>query len=177
MVIPPVLCVAGTGDSGKTHLLERLVGRLTGEGLRVGAAKHCHHIDPGSLGKDSDRLAQAGARPAVAAADSGVEVRSACPDETSEGKGDSERRKAAGPALLDLVTVFCRDCDLVLAEGYSRSVHDKILLAGGDGPDRRRTVESVQLVVGGFHVAFNGGLGGVDNVALELILVKAAHIA
>ena len=162
-MIPPVLCVAGPGGSGKTHLLERLIRRLTGEGLRVAAIKHCQHIDRTSPGKDSDRLARAGACPAVAVADNGVEIRSACSGETIEGNSDSERRRPAGSALLDLVTVFCSDCHLVLAEGHSRSVYDKILLDGRDGPDGRRTFESVRLVVGGSKADGRGTQPGRDD--------------
>jgi molybdopterin-guanine dinucleotide biosynthesis protein A len=114
--IPPILCVIGHSGSGKTHLLERLIGRLAGEGLRVAAVKHCRHVDRRASGKDSDRLSRAGASPAIAAGGGAVDV---------NGGGE--------PLLPDLVAAFCRDCDLVLAEGYRRSVHDKVAVRAGDG--------------------------------------------
>ncbi len=133
MVVPPVLCVTGRSGSGKTLLLERLIPPLTARGLRVAAIKHCGHIDAAASGKDSDRLARAGADPAIAAGTDALEIGSC-------------RRE---PLLLDLVTTFCRDRDLVLAEGYSRSVHDKIFLCHPEQPRPPRDDPSVRLVIGG----------------------------
>ncbi|HET6427564.1 MAG TPA: molybdopterin-guanine dinucleotide biosynthesis protein B [Phycisphaerae bacterium] len=132
MTVPPILCITGRSGSGKTHLLERLIGRLTADGLRVGAIKHCGHVAGGDSEKDSARLAHAGASPAVAAGAHAVEIRNARQE----------------PPLTDLAAAFCRGCDLVLAEGYRRSVYDKILLSGGQGPDRTHPSGSVQLIVG-----------------------------
>lgn len=131
MLVPPVLCVGGGSGSGKTHLLERVIPLLVGRGLRVGAVKHAEHVDLGPPGKDSARLARAGATPSVvigpaetAAADAGGEVK-----------------------LLDALVTFCAGCDLVLAEGYRSSRHDRIFIAGGPRP-RGPGPGAVGLVVG-----------------------------
>lgn len=118
MMVPPTLCVTGPSGSGKTHLLERLIARLSRQGLHVAGIKHCHHLDRVGSDKDSDRLGRAGARPVIAVADGAVEIRAAC----------------SGTSLVDLAAMFCRDCDLVLAEGYKQSIHDKIRLAGPGRP-------------------------------------------
>ncbi len=133
MLVPPVLCVIGPSGSGKTLLLERLIPSLAAQGLRVAAIKHCQHVDAAASGKDSDRLARAGAAPAIAAGPNALEV-GGC-------RGEA--------LLLDLVAAFCRDCDLVLAEGYSRSVHDKVLLFHPERPGRGGDDPSVRLVIGG----------------------------
>ena len=147
MVIPPVLCVTGPSGVGKTHVLEHLIGSLTARGLRVGAIKHCRHLDAPASDKDADRLARAGASPAIAAA------------KTAIGIQNSSRE----PLLLDLVATFCPDCDLVLAEGYKRSVHDKILIRPAGESDGPPSVESVRTV---FE---NGGPGRTGRDEIEAV--------
>ena len=117
MMVPPLLCVTGRSGAGKTALLERLIAGLTGRQLRVGAVKHCRHVDTGVAGKDSDRLAAAGADPAVATATGGVVATGA----------------AGEVGLLDLAATHCGGRDLVLAEGYKRSPFDRILVGSGKG--------------------------------------------
>lgn len=52
----------GYSDSGKTSLIERLIGDLRREGLRVAAVKVSEQaLSLDQPGKDSDRYAQAGA--------------------------------------------------------------------------------------------------------------------
>ena len=133
MNVPAILCVVGPSGSGKTRLLEALIGRLVGDGLHVGAVKHAGHLHAEAAGKDSQRLAAAGAAPVIAAAPTQAVV---------EGV-------AAEPGLLDLVATFCTDCDLVLAEGYSRSAFDKILVCGPDTSGRpAKRIDSVRFTAG-----------------------------
>ena len=58
-----VLGIVGRKDSGKTHLVVRLVGELRARGLVVSTVKHTHHhdIEFDVPGKDSWRHRQAGA--------------------------------------------------------------------------------------------------------------------
>ena len=114
--LPPILCVTGPSGSGKTTLLARLILLLSAAGLRVGAVKQCPtHLESGPAGKDSSRLAAAGARPAIAVGPGGLVVQSA----------------SAPLPLLDLAATLCADCDLVLVEGQKQSPHDKILVTCG----------------------------------------------
>jgi len=129
MSFRPILCVVGPSGSGKTTLLAGLISRLTAEGLTVAGIKHAASgPDAGPAGKDSARLADAGARPAIVSGPDGVIVR-------------GER---ADPGLLDLAEGFRGDCDLVLAEGHKQSPHDKIVMGGAED----QALSSVRLVVG-----------------------------
>ena len=61
--IPPILSVVGFSDSGKTTYLEKLIPALKKRGIRLAVVKHHVHseFDIDIPGKDSWRLAQAGA--------------------------------------------------------------------------------------------------------------------
>ena len=59
----PVVSFVGRSNTGKTSLLEIIIGRLAGRGYNVAAVKHSHHdFDMDQPGKDSFRLAAAGCR-------------------------------------------------------------------------------------------------------------------
>ena len=135
-------------------MLERLVPELTAGGLKVGCIKHAAHgLDEEAAGKDSSRLATAGAAPAIAAGPNGLIVQHA----------------AAEVPLLDLAQIFCPGCDLVLAEGYKRSPHDKILLATGAPArpgGRESQLPSVRLVVSGTPESGGVGLRYEDTAGL-----------
>lgn len=126
------MCVCGPAGSGKTTLVERLIPRLTRAGLHVGAVKHSLHLEPGSAGKDHARFARSGADPAIVSARDGAVV-------------FGHRREST---LLDLVADYCKGCDMVLAEGYQQSVHDKIRVVHGYIPQSNSPVPSVRLTVG-----------------------------
>jgi molybdopterin-guanine dinucleotide biosynthesis protein MobB len=143
---PPILCVVGPSGSGKTTLLTRLIAALAGEGLRVGAVKHAAHgPQAGPDGKDSARLAAAGARPAVVAGPEGLIVHAPPRD----------------LPLAELAETFCAGCDLVLAEGYRHGPHAKILLTGRGPPE---SLPGVGLVVSSAGPAGPGRLDR-DDVA------------
>ncbi len=59
---PPIISVVGYSGAGKTTLMEKLIGELTGRGYRVGSIKHdVHGFEMDKPGKDSWRHKQAGA--------------------------------------------------------------------------------------------------------------------
>lgn len=59
--MPPIVSIVGKSNSGKTHLLETLVSRLKSRGYRIATIKHSRGFDLEAEGKDSWRLAEAGA--------------------------------------------------------------------------------------------------------------------
>ena len=138
MPIPPILCISGASGSGKTTLLERLIPSLSAEGLKIGAVKRASAgllSDP--AGKDSSRLAAAGAEPTIAVSPNGLIVHSRTP-----------------LGLVDLAATYCANCDLVLAEGYRQSPHDKILFTSGDdASSQEANLASVCLVVASRMIA------------------------
>lgn len=59
----PIISIVGKSNSGKTTLLEKLIGELTGRGRRVATIKHNRHgFNIDHEGKDSYRYKKAGAQ-------------------------------------------------------------------------------------------------------------------
>jgi molybdopterin-guanine dinucleotide biosynthesis adapter protein len=96
---------AGWSGSGKTMLIEKLIPRFTGAGLRVSLIKHAHHtFDVDQPGKDSYRHRHAGAAEILV---------------TSSRRWVlmHELRGAHEPAFDDQVKRMS-PCDLLLVEGF-----------------------------------------------------------
>lgn len=105
--------VTGWKNSGKTHLMERLVAEITGRGFTVSTVKHAHHAtEIDHEGRDSWRHRQAGAHEVLVASP----VRWALMHEL---------RGAPEPPLAGLLARLS-PVDLVLVEGYKREPHPKI---------------------------------------------------
>jgi molybdopterin-guanine dinucleotide biosynthesis adapter protein len=100
-----IFVVSGPSDSGKTTLIERLIPELTRRGLRVAAAKHDPHahVSADQPGKDSWRLAQAGA-------------------EVVDILGPARRVSFAQihdeQGLLSALSQEAATCEIVLVEGF-----------------------------------------------------------
>ena len=101
----PVIGIAGWKKSGKTTLVERLVGEFTRRGLKVATVKHAHHdfqIDEAET--DSARHRRAGAsQVAVVSAKRWALI--------------AELEGAPEPELAEVVG-WLEPCDLVIVEGY-----------------------------------------------------------
>ncbi|MGP1396565.1 MAG: molybdopterin-guanine dinucleotide biosynthesis protein B [Inquilinaceae bacterium] len=105
--------VTGWKNSGKTHLMERLVTEIAGRGVTVSTVKHAHHsTEIDREGTDSFRHRQAGAR----------EVMLVSPRRWALMH---ELRGAEEPPLDDVLKRLS-PVDLVLIEGYKRAPHPKI---------------------------------------------------
>lgn len=109
---PPVISVVAKSGTGKTTFIERLIPELRARGLRVGVLKHHGHATPfDAPGKDTYRLAQAGADIVIGA--SAVQV--------------AVFRQEDGAADLDAVIArHAAGLDLLLTEGYKRGPYPKI---------------------------------------------------
>ncbi len=113
MTVPVVSVVAKSG-TGKTTLLEKLIGILKRKGYRVGVIKHdAHRFDIDREGKDSWRLTQAGADTMVI---------------TSPAKLAMVKQHTAGkePGPADILEACFGDVDIVLTEGFKKNSFPKI---------------------------------------------------
>jgi len=128
----PVLAVCGWSGAGKTTVLEAVIAKLAGRGLRVAVVKHdAHGVQVDRRGKDSDRLFRAGAS---------VHLRS--PDELV-----SRVRTAVGEGLESAVWNLLRRHDLVLVEGHKGTPLPKVWCTDESGAPPPPAVESVLSVL------------------------------
>jgi len=105
----PVISIVGMADTGKTTIMEKLIGELGGRGYRVATVKHAPQgVSSDEPGKDSWRHLQAGSQAAAVAFKDRVVL----------------IKPAKAPKLDDIMPLFGEDYDIVLAEGFK----------GGDAP-------------------------------------------
>ncbi|NJD31694.1 MAG: molybdopterin-guanine dinucleotide biosynthesis protein B [Gammaproteobacteria bacterium] len=105
--------IVGRKNSGKTHLVARLVRAATQRGLVVSTVKHAHHgFDVDQPGKDSYVHREAGAQEALVSSS----LRWALLH---------ENRGAAEPSLQELLARLS-PCDLVIVEGFKKDDHRKL---------------------------------------------------
>jgi len=111
---PPVVSIVAKSGTGKTTLLEKLIGELKHRGYRVGAVKHdAHKFDIDREGKDSWRLTQAGADTMLITSPAKVAL-------------VKQNRDGREPPLLEAIAAYCGDLDIVLTEGFKKSSMPKI---------------------------------------------------
>lgn len=108
----PIVSIVGKSDSGKTTLLEKLIGELNRRGYRVATIKHdVHGFDIDHEGKDSWRHKRAGARMTIISSPQKVAV-------IEDVDHDHE--------IAELRERYIRNVDLIMTEGYKRNPHPKI---------------------------------------------------
>ncbi len=101
----PVLSIVGRSNAGKTTLVEKLVARLSAQGLRIATIKHSHHQpELDTPGKDSWRHKQAGAARAFLIGPQQMMM-------------VADVEASLNPNLL--ASRYCEGFDLVLVEGYN----------------------------------------------------------
>ena len=104
-----VFGIVGRKNSGKTHLVTRLVRLASQRGLRVSTIKHAHHsFDIDRPGKDSHLHREAGAHEVLVAS-------------AERWALMHEHRGAPEPSLVELLSRL-EPCDVVLVEGFKREV-------------------------------------------------------
>jgi len=106
-----VAFIAATSGTGKTTLMEAVIGMLRGKGYRVGTVKHSAHealVD--REGSDSWRFAQAGSDVTVLAAKGLLAV----------------LRAVELPSVEEALLAASADTDIVLVEGFREMCLPKI---------------------------------------------------
>jgi molybdopterin-guanine dinucleotide biosynthesis protein B len=107
-----VINAVGFSDSGKTYLLEALASHYSNKGMVVAAVKDIHGEDflPDVEGKDTWRLAKAGANPVV-----------------GRGPNDTIMRWTQPMPLLEILEKI--STDVVLVEGFKQEHFPRIVCA------------------------------------------------
>ncbi len=110
--MPPIVSIVGKSKSGKTTLIEKLIGELKSRGYRVATIKHIpQNLTFDLPGKDSWRHTQAGSEATVISSpDKLVLIKPA----TQEG------------SLEQLAHLLGEDYDIILTEGFSQGDAPKI---------------------------------------------------
>lgn len=130
------IAFVGPSGAGKTGLIERIIPALRQRGLRVAAVKHAPHgLDLEPEGKDSRRLAQAGAEIVALHAPDGLLV----------------LEPGRQLAFDDVLARLAPKADVVLVEGYKESTLPKILVldaASQDEPTHYPDLQNTIAVVG-----------------------------
>lgn len=109
--IPPIVCVVGLSDSGKTTILVKLISEFTGRGFKVGSIKHAAHgFTMDQAGKDSWRHKEAGAAITMSASPGQIGM---IMDVDHDYHPDE-------------LAPFFRGMDIILVEGYKHKDKPKI---------------------------------------------------
>ena len=107
-----VVSFVAKSGTGKTTLLEKVIAGLKEQGYRVGVIKHdAHRFDIDHPGKDSYRLAAAGADTMLIAS----------PEKLAIVKKYQE-----APPVEELIGTYFQDVDIVLTEGFKQSGMPKV---------------------------------------------------
>jgi molybdopterin-guanine dinucleotide biosynthesis protein B len=108
----PVVFIVGNSNTGKTLLIERLVGVLKESNYRIAVIKHAPHgYEPDVQGKDTWRYCRAGVDEVVVVGPESLTHHSFYRQE---------------PALPDIIKRIENDVDLVIVEGFKKQAGPKI---------------------------------------------------
>ncbi|MFH0768087.1 MAG: molybdopterin-guanine dinucleotide biosynthesis protein B [Chloroflexota bacterium] len=106
-----IVSIIGKSESGKTTLVEKLIGELKSRGYRVATIKHAQDMDIDRPGTDSWRHIQAGSEATVV---------------SSQDKLVLIKPTDSDATLDDLAPLFGEDYDIILAEGFKQDDAPKI---------------------------------------------------
>ncbi|MFH1995062.1 MAG: molybdopterin-guanine dinucleotide biosynthesis protein B [Nitrospinota bacterium] len=119
----PIISVVGRSNNGKTTFIERLIPELKKRGYKVGTIKHdAHKFDIDHEGKDTWRMAQAGADTVVIASDKKLAMVKNISDSSSEDEG----RETITFSIDRIAEWLFPDVDIIITEGYKREDKPKI---------------------------------------------------
>jgi len=110
--MPPIVSIVGKSESGKTTLMEKLIGELKSRGYRVATVKHTpQNLSFDEPGKDSWRHIQAGSEATLISS----------PDKMVLIKPTS-----GDISLEQIAHLIGEDYDIILTEGFSQGDAPKI---------------------------------------------------
>ena len=170
---PPAVAFVAPSGTGKTTLVEAVIGVLRARGRRVGALKHdAHDFTIDHPGKDSHRFREAGAVTTVIASATQVAV----------------MHRTAAPWPIERVLAACfHDEDVVLVEGWKTSDLPKIelfraatgrdLLTRGEDPTLRAVASDEPLDLDVPRLDLNRPEEVADFVEAQIIERRAAETA
>lgn len=170
---PPAVAFVAPSGTGKTTLVEAVIGVLRARGRRVGALKHdAHDFTIDHPGKDSHRFTRAGAATCVIASASQVAI--------------VRKTEEAWSLERVLATAFA-DEDVVLVEGFKTSDLPKIevhraatgrdLLTRGEDPTLRAVASDEPLDLDVPRLDLNRPEEVADFVEAQIIERRAAETA
>jgi molybdopterin-guanine dinucleotide biosynthesis protein B len=108
----PIISIVGQKNSGKTTLVEKIIGELKQRGYRVGAIKHdAHRFEIDHKGKDTWRMTKAGAETVVISSNEKMAM---------VKKIDKEDN------VNEIAHWLLGDMDIIITEGYKRQNKPKI---------------------------------------------------
>ena len=118
--MPPIVSIVGKSKSGKTTLIEKLLGELKSRGYKVATVKHTSQkLVFDEPGKDSWRHTQAGSEAVIISS----------PDKLVLIKPLREE-----PSLEEIAHLAGEDYDLILTEGFSEGNAPKIEVHSKEAP-------------------------------------------
>ncbi len=109
--MPPIVSIVGYSNSGKTTLIEKLLGELKARGYKVGTIKHAGQEIISDTGKDSWRHLQAGSGATVVSSPGRIVLVKPTPPDVT---------------LNDIVPLFGEEFDIILTEGFKQDDAPKI---------------------------------------------------
>jgi molybdopterin-guanine dinucleotide biosynthesis protein MobB len=128
--MPPIVSIVGKSKSGKTTLIEKLLGELKSRGYKVATIKHTSQkLVFDEPGKDSWRHTQAGSEAVIISS----------PDRLVLIKPLREE-----PSLEEIAHLAGEDYDLILTEGFSEGDAPKIEVHSKEAP--RNTKKLIAIV-------------------------------
>lgn len=162
-LIPKIVKFIGYSGSGKTTLVEKIVKKLSDEGVKVATIKHdVHGLDIDKKGKDSYRYSEAGAKVSVVSS----------PDMTVF--------KVHKSLTLDEIIVKIEDLDLIIIEGYSSDwKYPTISVARKEtGKGIKGDLKKLSLVISDYSInelgemGYNGESINIDNIDKVISFIK-----
>lgn len=129
----PIISFVGKSGVGKTTLLERVVRTVKARGYRVAVIKHHAHTTSLDIpGKDSWRLAEAGADVVIVSSPTQV----------------AHFERTEGEKTLAEIAATVQNVDLILTEGFGREATRKIELVRAElGADLTARPDELMAVV------------------------------